>query len=57
MISAYAQQLTTDETLDARNPRLASRQVPLYIYFNNHYAGYAPGSVELFSRLWNAEQD
>jgi uncharacterized protein YecE (DUF72 family) len=21
--------------------------------FNNHYAGYAPGSVELFSRLWN----
>jgi len=32
---------------------LADRQVPLFIYFNNHYAGYAPGSVELFSRLWN----
>jgi len=24
----------------------------LYL-FNNHYAGYAPGSVELFSRLYN----
>jgi len=36
---------------------IASRQVPLYIYFNNHYAGYAPGSVELFSLLWNAGQD
>ncbi len=32
---------------------LVSRQIPVYVYFNNHYAGYAPGSVELFSRLWN----
>ncbi len=32
---------------------VAKKQVPIYIYFNNHYAGYAPGSVELFSRLWN----
>jgi uncharacterized protein YecE (DUF72 family) len=32
---------------------LLSKGVPLYVYFNNHYAGYAPGSVELFSRLWN----
>jgi uncharacterized protein YecE (DUF72 family) len=30
----------------------AGRRVPVYIYFNNHYAGYAPGSVELFSRLY-----
>ena len=36
---------------------LVSRQVPVYVYFNNHYAGYAPGSVELFSRLWKEEQD
>lgn len=36
---------------------LAARQIPLYIYFNNHYAGYAPGSVELFSRLWNGGDD
>ncbi len=24
----------------------------VYVYFNNHYAGYAPGSVELFGRLF-----
>lgn len=35
---------------------IVTRQVPVYIYFNNHYAGYAPGSVELFARLWR-EQD
>ena len=34
---------------------LAARDVPIYVYFNNHFAGYAPGSVELFSRLWNAD--
>jgi uncharacterized protein YecE (DUF72 family) len=28
---------------------------PIYIYFNNHYAGYAPGSVELFAKLWNED--
>jgi uncharacterized protein YecE (DUF72 family) len=25
-----------------------------YIFFNNHYAGYAPGSLELFARAWQA---
>jgi uncharacterized protein YecE (DUF72 family) len=25
---------------------------PVFAYFNNHYAGYAPGSLELFRRLW-----
>lgn len=34
---------------------VVARQVPTYVYFNNHYAGYAPGSVELFSRLYNAD--
>ncbi len=33
--------------------KLVAGQIPVYVYFNNHYAGYAPGSVELFSRLWN----
>ncbi len=32
---------------------IVRKQAPVYIYFNNHYAGYAPGSVELFSKLWN----
>ncbi len=36
---------------------LAARDVPIYVYFNNHYAGYAPGSVELFSRLWNEPRE
>jgi uncharacterized protein YecE (DUF72 family) len=35
---------------------LVMRQIPVYVYFNNHYAGYAPGSVELFDKLWR-EQD
>jgi uncharacterized protein YecE (DUF72 family) len=36
---------------------LLARKIPVYIYFNNHYAGYAPGSVELFEKLFNADQD
>jgi uncharacterized protein YecE (DUF72 family) len=32
---------------------LLTRGMPVYVYFNNHYAGYAPGSVELFSRLFD----
>ncbi len=32
---------------------LSTKGMLTYIYFNNHYAGYAPGSVELFSKLYN----
>jgi len=32
---------------------MLARGIPAYVYFNNHYAGYAPGSVELFERLFN----
>ena len=31
---------------------LLDRWSDTYAYFNNHYAGYAPGSIELFTRLW-----
>jgi uncharacterized protein YecE (DUF72 family) len=31
---------------------LLAREIPVYVYFNNHYAGYAPGSVELFGKLF-----
>jgi uncharacterized protein YecE (DUF72 family) len=34
---------------------LAAKKIPIYVYFNDHYAGYAPGSVELFSKLYNGE--
>jgi uncharacterized protein YecE (DUF72 family) len=33
---------------------LLDREIPIYAYFNNHYAGYAPGSVELFWKMFNA---
>jgi uncharacterized protein YecE (DUF72 family) len=34
---------------------LAKKRIPTYVYFNNHYAGYAPGSVELFAKLLSKE--
>ena len=34
---------------------LVARDIPTYVYFNNHYAGYAPGSVELFARLYGID--
>jgi uncharacterized protein YecE (DUF72 family) len=34
---------------------LVEKMVPTYVYFNNHFAGYAPGSVELFGRLFGRE--
>jgi uncharacterized protein YecE (DUF72 family) len=33
---------------------LLAKNLPVYVYFNNHYAGYAPGSVELFERMFNS---
>jgi uncharacterized protein YecE (DUF72 family) len=35
---------------------VAVKKVPIYVYFNNHYAGYAPGSVELFLELYQTEE-
>jgi uncharacterized protein YecE (DUF72 family) len=34
---------------------LAAKRIPTYVYFNNHYAGYAPGSVELLSGLFSGK--
>jgi uncharacterized protein YecE (DUF72 family) len=34
---------------------LLARNIPVFVYFNNHYAGYAPGSVELFEKLFNED--
>jgi uncharacterized protein YecE (DUF72 family) len=34
---------------------LLEKKIPVYVYFNNHYAGYAPGSVELFEKLFNED--
>jgi uncharacterized protein YecE (DUF72 family) len=31
---------------------LLERNIELFGYFNNHYAGHAPGSIELLRRVW-----
>lgn len=35
---------------------LLARNMTIYGYFNNHYAGHAPGSIELFEQIWK-DQD
>ncbi len=32
--------------------RLLARRLLVYAYFNNHYAGFAPGSIALFREVW-----
>ncbi len=32
--------------------RILERDVDIYGYFNNHYAGHAPGSIELLREVW-----
>lgn len=32
--------------------RLLERRLRIYAYFNNHYAGFAPGSIALFYDTW-----
>lgn len=32
--------------------KLLERRLRVYAYFNNHYAGYAPGSIALFLDVW-----
>jgi uncharacterized protein YecE (DUF72 family) len=32
--------------------KVYERNVPIYVYCNNHYAGYSPATVELFRDLW-----
>ncbi|RMG51452.1 MAG: DUF72 domain-containing protein [Acidobacteria bacterium] len=32
--------------------QLVARGLDVFVYFNNHYAGFAPGSAALFKTLW-----
>ena len=32
--------------------KVTGRGIPVFAYANNHYAGYAPATVELFRKLW-----
>jgi uncharacterized protein YecE (DUF72 family) len=33
--------------------KIVNKSVKTYAFFNNHYAGFAPGSVKLFEDLWD----
>jgi hypothetical protein len=32
--------------------KLLKRRIQVMGYWNNHYAGFGPGSIELFMRMW-----
>jgi uncharacterized protein YecE (DUF72 family) len=34
---------------------LGKVRVPIYVYANNHYAGYSPATVEMFRNLWRKD--
>jgi len=36
--------------------KLVSLESRVFGYFNNHYAGHAPASIELFERIWSEEE-
>lgn len=37
--------------------KLLARRMTVYAYFNNHYAGFAPGSIALFREVWERLKD
>ena len=36
---------------------LLKRRIQIMGYFNNHYAGFAPGSIELLGKVWERRKD
>ena len=52
------ERLRIDRTLETEDwaevlQRLHDRGIKIYGYFNNHYGGFAPGSIELFYKTWD----
>lgn len=50
-------ELVLDRTPDMQRwvpaiQRLATCGIQIYVYFNNHYAGFAIGSIRLFEEVW-----
>jgi uncharacterized protein YecE (DUF72 family) len=37
--------------------QLLKRRIQVMGYFNNHYAGFGPGSIELFGKVWEAMKE
>jgi hypothetical protein len=33
---------------------ILAQRMDVFAYFNNHFAGFAPGSIDEFVRLWNS---
>lgn len=51
--------IQVDRTAETRSwiaifREIESAGVPVWAYFSNYFAGHAPGSVELFRRLWSS---
>jgi len=49
--------LDRSREMDAWVPAIRSllaRRITVFGYFNNHYAGHAPGSIDLFERTWDS---
>jgi uncharacterized protein YecE (DUF72 family) len=49
--------LVVDRTQDTRTwvavvRQLLARELAVYGFYNNHYAGHSPGSIALFSEIW-----
>jgi uncharacterized protein YecE (DUF72 family) len=36
---------------------LVKRKIQVYVYFNNHYAGYGIGSIRLFEEIWQKSEE
>jgi uncharacterized protein YecE (DUF72 family) len=50
-------ELLADRTRDTKEwaevaDQLLAKQREVFVYFNNHFAGFAPGSVNLFVKVW-----
>jgi uncharacterized protein YecE (DUF72 family) len=50
--------LVVDRTQDTRTwvavvRQLLARNLTVYGFYNNHYAGHSPGSIALFSEIWH----
>ena len=37
--------------------QLLQRRIQVMGYFNNHYAGFGPGSIELFGKIWESTRE
>jgi hypothetical protein len=49
--------LVVDRTQDTRTwvtvvRQFLARDLTVYGFYNNHYAGHSPGSIALFSEIW-----